>query len=195
MKGMKNGKTYYVKVRAVTTAGKKTVVGTCSYPSQLITKTKTYYNYVNQTVYATANVNVRKGANTSYAKVGLLKKGKSITRTAIGSNGWSRVSYNGTVAYISSSYLTTKKPEVTTTQKQETTTKKAEEATTKKPTTTEDDEEWTNPGKPGNYDGSYCKKCGSKDCIRSMDDYYCVICKKTISAFVCHPALHFKASL
>ena len=116
MKGMKNGKTYYVKVRAVTTAEKKTVVGAFSYMVQLIPKTKTYYNYVNQTVYATANVNIRKGADTSYEKVGLLKKGKSITRTAIGSNGWSKVSYNGTVAYISSSYLTTKKP-VTTTKK------------------------------------------------------------------------------
>ena len=110
IKGMKNGKTYYVKVRAVTTAGKKTVVGTCSYPSQLITKTKTYYNYVNQTVYATANVNIRKGADTSYEKVGLLKKGKSITRTAIGSNGWSRVSYNGKTAYIASKYLSKKNP-------------------------------------------------------------------------------------
>ena len=209
MKGMKNGKTYYVKVRAITTAGKKTVVGTCSYPFQLITKTKTYYNYVNQTVYATANVNVRKGANTSYAKVGLLKKGKSITRTAIGSNGWSKVSYNGTTAYISSNYLTTKKPEVTTTQKQE--------STTKKPTTTKKEEEWTtrifidengnkmsidpngvvsyvNNGIPEKVDPSICYICGRKDCIPSMNNYYCVICKKTISPFTCHPASHFNAS-
>ena len=110
MKGMKNGKTYYVKVRAVTTAEKKTVVGAFSYMVQLIPKTKTYYNYVNQTVYATANVNIRKGADTSYEKVGLLKKGKSITRTAIGSNGWSKVSYNGTTAYVASKYLSKKNP-------------------------------------------------------------------------------------
>lgn len=177
MKGMKNGKTYYVKVRAITTAGKKTVVGTCSYPSQLITKTKTYYNYVNQTVYAAANVNVRKGANTSYAKVGLLKKGKSITRTAIGSNGWSKVSYNGTTAYISSNYLTTKKPEVTTTQKQETTTKKQEETTTKNPTTTKP----TNDGSVAKTDGgiklypitsSTAKKITNSSIIFTLNDSY-----------------------
>ena len=110
IKGMKSGKTYYVKVRAVTASDKKTVVGAFSYMVQLIPKTKTYYNYVNQTVYATANVNIRKGADTSYEKVGLLKKGKSITRTAIGSNGWSRVSYNGKTAYIASKYLSKKNP-------------------------------------------------------------------------------------
>ncbi|MGN0467218.1 MAG: fibronectin type III domain-containing protein [Acutalibacteraceae bacterium] len=116
IKNMKNGKTYYVKVRAVKQAGKKTVAGTRSYKCQLITKSKTCYNYVSQTVYATADVNIRKGAGTSYDKAGLLKKGKSITRTAIGSNGWSKVSYKGTTAYISSKYLTTKKPEATATK-------------------------------------------------------------------------------
>ncbi len=201
IKGMKNGKTYYVKVRAITTAGKKTVVGTCSYPSQLITKTKTYYNYVNQTVYATANVNVRNGANTSYAKVGLLKKGKSITRTAIGSNGWSRVIYKGKTAYISSSYLTTKKP-VTTTKK-ETTTARREEPTTRiiyeNGTKYSVDENGIkrivndSPDITENR-GDECPVCGKTTCIQSIKDYYCVICKKTIKAFTCHPASHYGAS-
>lgn len=204
IKGMKNGKTYYVKVRAITTAGKKTVVGTCSYPSQLITKTKTYYNYVNQTVYATANVNVRKGANTSYAKVGLLKKGKSITRTAIGSNGWSKVSYNGTTAYISSSYLTTKKP-VTTTKK-ETTTARREEPTTKiiyedgvKYSVDENGIRWVIPegyqeGVTENRDGNKCPYCGKTTCCPFSYDYFCVICKKTIPKNTCHPEDHLLKS-
>lgn len=198
MKGMKNGKTYYVKVRAVTTAGKKTVVGTCSYPSQLITKTKTYYNYVNQTVYATANVNVRKGANTSYAKVGLLKKGKSITRTAIGSNGWSRVSYNGTVAYISSSYLTTKKPEVTTTKKPETTTKKQESTTKKEAEKTTVYQVTTSQNESIEIeirDPNTCYICGRKDCLQCLDEYYCVVCKKIVPGLTCHPRTHYIKSL
>ncbi|MGN0467275.1 MAG: fibronectin type III domain-containing protein [Acutalibacteraceae bacterium] len=110
IKNMKNGTKYYVKVRAVRQVGKKNVVGTCSYKCQLITKSKTYYNYVSQKVYATADVSIRKGAGISYSKLGSLKKGKSITRTAIGNNGWSKVSYKDTTAYIASKYLSTEKP-------------------------------------------------------------------------------------
>lgn len=203
IKGMKNGKTYYVKVRAVTTAEKKTVVGAFSFMVQLIPKTKTYYNYVNQTVYATANVNIRKGADTSYEKVGLLKKGKSITRTAIGSNGWSKVSYNGTVAYISSSYLTTKKP-VTTTKK-ETTTEKKEEPTTRivyedgVKYSIDKDGIWTrvddSPNITEDRDANKCSVCGKKTCCRYFYEYYCVVCKKTIPAHTCHPESHLDKSL
>ena len=197
MKGMKSGKTYYVKVRAVTASDKKTVVGAFSYMVQLIPKTKTYYNYVNQTVYATANVNIRKGADTSYEKVGLLKKGKSITRTAIGSNGWSKVSYNGTVAYISSSYLTTKKPEVTTTKKPETTTKRQESTTkkeTEKTTVYQVTTSYDNSAETEIRDPDKCPICGKYTCGLIMKDYFCVICKKTIPKLTCHPASHYEAS-
>ena len=71
------------------------------------------FTEVNETVYVkgTNSVNVRSGPGTSYKNIGSLEKNASITRTGIGSNGWSRVSYNGQTAYISSSYLTTTKPE------------------------------------------------------------------------------------
>ena len=71
------------------------------------------FTEVNETVYVkgTNSVNVRSGPGTSYKNIGSLEKNASITRTGIGSNGWSRVSYNGQIAYISSSYLTTTKPE------------------------------------------------------------------------------------
>ena len=69
----------------------------------------TFYE-VNQTVFAIAAVNVRNGPSTDYPVVGTLSFGHSVTRTGIGSNGWSRVIYNGEVAYISTSYLTTIRP-------------------------------------------------------------------------------------
>lgn len=43
--------------------------------------------------------------------VGSLTEGQSITRTGKGSNGWSRVTFKGSTAYVSSQYLTTEKPE------------------------------------------------------------------------------------
>ncbi len=69
------------------------------------------FTSVNETVYATGDINVRKSYSTSSSIVGTLKKGEAVTRTGKGSNGWSKVSYKGTTAYISSSLLTTTKPE------------------------------------------------------------------------------------
>ena len=71
------------------------------------TEPKVGIKEVNETVYATSTVNVRSGPGTSYEKLGQLAKGDKVTRTGICENGWSRVVYNGKVAYISSSYLTT----------------------------------------------------------------------------------------
>ena len=68
------------------------------------------YAEVNETVYATSNVNVRNGAGTDHEKVGELVAGESVTRISIGDNGWSKVTYNGKTAYVSSKYLTTEKP-------------------------------------------------------------------------------------
>lgn len=66
----------------------------------------------NQTVYSTTEgINVRSSYSTSSNSIGSLKKGESVIRIGIGSNGWSKVKYNGTTAYISSSLLTTEKPE------------------------------------------------------------------------------------
>ena len=73
-------------------------------------KDEVKYKKINETVYATENVNIRKEANTSSAKIGILKKGSSIKRIAIGDNGWSKVTYRGKTAYISSEYLSSKKP-------------------------------------------------------------------------------------
>lgn len=78
-------------------------------PSPTPTPAPTFQN-VNQTVYATTEVNVRSSYSTSSSRIGSLQKGQSVTRTGIGSNGWSRVTYNGQTGYINSQYLTTTKP-------------------------------------------------------------------------------------
>lgn len=70
------------------------------------------FSSVNETVYATTSVNVRSSYSTSSSVVGSLNEGDSVTRIGKGSNGWSRVTYNGQTAYINSDYLTTKKPVV-----------------------------------------------------------------------------------
>lgn len=80
----------------------------------------------NETVYATGTVNLRNGAGTSFEKVGSLNKGDSVTRTGTAiagteAEGWSRVELSdGTVAYISSKYLSTTKPVVQQQQQQQT---------------------------------------------------------------------------
>lgn len=72
---------------------------------------KPTFTSVNETVYATAEVNVRKSYSTSSTRLGTLSKGDSITRTGKSTDGkWSRVTYNGQTAYMVSSYLSTTKP-------------------------------------------------------------------------------------
>ena len=62
-------------------------------------------------VYATTSMNVRSGWATSYSLVGGLKKGDSVTRISVGSNGWDKIKYNGKTAYVFSRLLTTEKVE------------------------------------------------------------------------------------
>ncbi|MGN0486544.1 MAG: protein kinase [Acutalibacteraceae bacterium] len=57
-------------------------------------------------VYTTQNVNVRVGPDKSYDSLGIIKAGTTVDRIATGSNDWSKVLYEGEVAYISSKYLT-----------------------------------------------------------------------------------------
>ena len=64
----------------------------------------------NKTAYATGDINVRSSYSSSSSAVGYLKKGDSVTIIGVGSNGWSKVTYNGKTAYIKSDLLTTTKP-------------------------------------------------------------------------------------
>ena len=71
---------------------------------------------VNETVYATGTVNLRSGPSTAHDKVGSLNKSDSVTRVGIGTaeaEGWSRIQLSdGSLVYVSNSYLSTTKPVV-----------------------------------------------------------------------------------
>ena len=56
---------------------------------------------------AKIETNLRDGATTKSNIVGTLKNGEFLKRTATGSNGWSRLIYNGKTVYAITSYLTT----------------------------------------------------------------------------------------
>ena len=70
------------------------------------TKKEPKFTSVNQTMYTTGEVNIRKSYSTSSAIIKTVEKGTKITRVGIGDNGWSKITYNGQTAYISSSLLT-----------------------------------------------------------------------------------------
>ena len=74
------------------------------------TEVQPTFKNTNQKMYAKNDVSVRSSYSTSSTKLGTLKKGDSVTRTGVGSNGWDKVTYNGKTAYVLSSYLTTTKP-------------------------------------------------------------------------------------
>lgn len=70
-----------------------------------------------ETMYATTTVNVRSSYSTNSDKLGSLAKAQSVKRTGVGTGaaaGWSRIEFNGKVAYVSSDYLSATKPQVNT---------------------------------------------------------------------------------
>ncbi len=98
------------------------------------------FTTTNETVYATGTVNVRESYSQSSNRLGQLKQGDSIKRIGISTTiGWSKVEYNGKVAYIISSSLTTTRPQeepVEETPSEE----EPEEEPTSEPTTTQTNE-------------------------------------------------------
>ncbi len=78
-------------------------------------ETDSLFTEVSETMYATTTVNVRSSYSTNSDKLGSLTKAQSVKRTGIGTGaaaGWSRIEFNGKVAYVSSDYLSTTKPQV-----------------------------------------------------------------------------------
>lgn len=106
------------KTDTVTVKEKSTSNSGSSSESDKTTNTiKPTFTSKNETVYATSQVNVRSSYSTSSSVLGTLNAGDSVTRTGIATKSvsgilWSKVTYNGKTAYISSSFLTTTKPEV-----------------------------------------------------------------------------------
>ena len=78
-------------------------------------ETDSLFTDCSETMYATTTVNVRSSYSTNSDKLGSLTKAQSVTRTGIGTGdaaGWSRIEFNGKVAYVSSDYLSATKPQV-----------------------------------------------------------------------------------
>ena len=67
------------------------------------------YTAVSDEVTAKIETNLRDAATTKSNIVGTLKNGEFLKRTATGSNGWSRLIYNGKTVYAITTYLTTDK--------------------------------------------------------------------------------------
>ena len=75
---------------------------------EIVVELEEGYERVDETVYATRDVNVRSGPGTEHAKVGRIAKGDAIQRVGIGDDGWSKVIYQSQPCYISSNYLMVK---------------------------------------------------------------------------------------
>lgn len=110
----KISKSVTITVKAKSTSGSNSgsgnnTGGSTTKPSTPTT-TEPKFTSVNQTMYTTGEVNIRKSYSTSSAIIKTVEKGTKVTRTGIGDNGWSKVTYNGQTAYISSSLLTATKP-------------------------------------------------------------------------------------
>lgn len=73
-------------------------------------KKKMKIRAVDQKVYATAGVHVRKSYSTDSKVVGSLAQSASVERTGICENGWSRIVFKGTDAYVYGDYLSKTKP-------------------------------------------------------------------------------------
>lgn len=72
-----------------------------------LTEEEKMYQSVNETVTAKEVTNLRIAATTKSDIVATLKNGETITRIGIGTNGWSKLKYNGQTVYAITSYLTT----------------------------------------------------------------------------------------
>lgn len=83
-------------------------------PEKAEPETVAPFTEVNETVYATGSVNIRASWSANSEKLGALSWGESVTRTGIGTGeaeNWSMVKLaDGSVAYISSNYLSLTKP-------------------------------------------------------------------------------------
>ncbi len=65
---------------------------------------------VDEKMYAIQDCNIRKSWSTTSEKAGYLKKADEVKRTGIGDNGWSRIEYNGQVAYVATRLISAEEP-------------------------------------------------------------------------------------
>lgn len=77
-------------------------------------------------MYATEKVNIRVSPKVGTTKIGFLKKNEAIHVIGICDNGWSKVLYNESTAYISSDYLSPNKVAIASDQNKVSEAKKSE---------------------------------------------------------------------
>ena len=110
----------YFKMKLAEPKNKNATPATATAP---LTDEEKLYQYVNETVTAKEVTNLRTAATTKSDIVVALKNGETVTRIGIGSNGWSKLQYNGQIVYAITSYLTTdltaKAPDTPTTPTQD----------------------------------------------------------------------------
>lgn len=94
----------YFKMKLAEPKNKNATPETASAP---LTDEEKLYTAVNETVTAKEVTNLRTAATTKSDIVIALKNGETVTRIGIGSNGWSKLQYNGQIVYAITSYLTT----------------------------------------------------------------------------------------
>lgn len=85
--------------------------------SEIPTKQEPTYTYtdLNETMYATASVNMRSGPSTDFDKTGTLSQADELVVTGVcNETGWYRGEYKGNTVYVSNKYLSETKPEVPT---------------------------------------------------------------------------------
>lgn len=70
------------------------------------------YEAAQKTMYAADRVNVREKAGTDAEILGQLMLNDEVICTGIGTNGWTRIEYNGSAAYVYSEYLSDEKIEI-----------------------------------------------------------------------------------
>ena len=69
------------------------------------------YRDAPETLYASQDVRVRWGPGMGYDTAGLISQGSAVERLALGSDGWSRIDFEGQAAYVCTAYLS-RNPEV-----------------------------------------------------------------------------------
>lgn len=96
--------------------------------------TKTASSKKTITRYATTGVNIRSNAGTKYKRIGSLKKGAKVTVTR-SKSGWSQIKSGKTTGWVSSKYLSSKKPSTSSSSKKTTTASSKKKALTRYATT------------------------------------------------------------
>lgn len=74
-------------------------------PTQKVSTSAPIITDTNQTMWSTTALNVRSGCGASFPAVGTLSCGQAVTVTGVSDNGWYRIDFNGTAAYVKASYL------------------------------------------------------------------------------------------